>query len=440
MIVRPPPALISQQRMMKMTPSTRPASLCRLLPAILIGGAIGGTVALGEDNPHGDVFKNKPVPAVVDFNRDVRPIISAKCYHCHGPDEESRKAKLRLDLRAEAVKDRDGVLAIHPGNAAASDVMARILTKDLDEVMPPPKEGHALTTREIEVMQKWITQGAPYAEHWAFVKPVKPVPPSAQSSPIDAFIREKLKEQSLSPAPEADRHTLIRRVAFDLTGLPPSPAEVKAFVEDHSADAYGKMVDHYLAQPAYGERWARMWLDLARYADSAGYGSDPLRLNIWPYRDWLISAFNRNMPYDEFTRDQIAGDLLPQATQEQLIATAFHRNTMTNTEGGTDDEEFRVAAVKDRINTTMQVWMGLTLGCAQCHMHKFDPITQQEYYEFFAIFNQTEDSDRGDEAPTLPVPDATQSAQLASLKKEIDVLEKQLNSPATEPFLNELAA
>ncbi|WP_009958419.1 DUF1553 domain-containing protein [Verrucomicrobium spinosum] len=417
--------------------SARPAPLCRLLPLALLGAPV---LALAEENPHGDVFKNQPVPAVVDFNKDVRPIISAKCYHCHGADEGSRKAKLRLDLRDEAIKDRDGVHAIKPGDAGASDIMARILTTDPDEVMPPPKEGHALTSREIEVMKKWINQGAPYAEHWAFQKPVKPTPPSAVVAPVDAFVQKHLKAQGLAPAPEADRHTLIRRLALDLTGLPPSPAEVKRFVEDQRPDAYERMVDHYLAQPAYGERWARVWLDLARYADSAGYGSDPLRLNIWPYRDWVINAFNRNQPYDQFTRDQLAGDLLKNPTQEQLIATAFHRNTMTNTEGGTDDEEFRVAAVKDRIGTTMQVWMGLTLGCAQCHTHKFDPITQQEYYEFFAIFNQTADNDKADETPTLAVADPAQRKRMEKLQKEILALETQLKAPAPPALTEELAA
>ncbi len=381
--------------------------------------------AYGEDNPHGDIFSNKPVPAVVDFNRDVRPIISSKCYHCHGPDEESRKAKLRLDLREEAVKDIKGTFAIKPGDLAASEVVARITSTDGDEVMPPPKEGHALTPREVEVMKKWIVQGAPYADHWAFVKPVKANPPKAGQEgqqPIDAFIAATLAENGLSMAPEADRHTLLRRVALDLTGLPPTPEEVVRFTAPTAS--YEAMVDHYLAKPAYGERWARVWLDLARYADSAGYGSDPLRLNIWPYRDWVIKAFNRNLPYDQFTTEQIAGDLLPAASQDQLIATAFHRNTMTNTEGGTDDEEFRVAAVKDRIATTAQVWMGLTLGCAQCHTHKFDPITQQEYYEFFAIFNQTEDNDRADDQPVLALPTKEDGIKQKELQAKVDQLEK----------------
>lgn len=398
---------------------------CQRIAGLVLTGLSLIVTARAEDNPHGDIFSNKPVPAVVDFNRDVRPIISSKCFHCHGPDEESRKAKLRLDSRDEAVKEVKGVFAIKPGDLAASELVARITSTDGEEVMPPPKEGHALTTREVEVIKKWIIQGAPYADHWAFLKPVKGDPKKADAKaahPVDAFINAALVENGLSMAPEADRHTLLRRVALDLTGLSPTPEEVVRFTVPSAS--YEAMVDHYLAKPAYGERWARVWLDLARYADSAGYGSDPLRLNIWPYRDWVIKAFNRNLPYDQFTTEQIAGDLLPHASQDQLVATAFHRNTMTNTEGGTDDEEFRVAAVKDRIATTAQVWMGLTLGCAQCHTHKFDPITQQEYYEFFAIFNQTQDSDKPDEFPTLAMPTKEDEARQKTLQTKVNQWEK----------------
>jgi hypothetical protein len=242
-------------------------------------------------------------------------------------------------------------------------------------------------------------------------------------NPIDAFILQKVAAAGLAQSPEADRATLIRRVSLDLIGLPPTPAEVDAFVKDPAPDAYEKAADRLLASPRFGEKWTRMWLDLARYADSTGYGSDALRLNIWPYRDWVINAFNRNLPYDQFTIEQLAGDLLEKPTQDQLIATAFHRNTMTNIEGGTIDEEYRVAAVKDRIATTAQVWMGLTLQCAQCHSHKFDPISQRDYYSFYAIFNQTEDSDRADEFPTLPLPneaDAARAKELAARVAEAD--------------------
>ena len=384
--------------------------------------------------------------AKVDFQRDVRPIISAKCYHCHGPDDAAREAKLRLDIRDEAVKERKGkTFAIKPGDVKNSEVVARISTTNADDIMPPPKTGHPLTKEEIETLKRWVQQGAPYADHWAFSKPVSPDVPKTSASKawakneIDHFIHQKLKEAGLGPNPEADKHALIRRLSLDLIGLPPTPQEVEAFVNDKSKDAYEKLVDRLLASPHYGEKWARMWLDLARYADSAGYGSDPLRMNIWPYRDWVINAFNRNLSYDQFTIEQIAGDLLPNPTTEQIVATAFHRNTMTNTEGGTDDEEFRVAAVKDRVGTTVQVWMGLTMNCAQCHTHKYDPITQKEYYQFYAFFNQTEDSDKPDEYPTMPIPTAEDNARTAKLKAEITELEKQ-SSVTTPELLTELAA
>ena len=247
---------------------------------------------------------------------------------------------------------------------------------------------------------------------------------------IDFFVLAELEKQGLKPAAQADRYALLRRVSLDLRGLPPTPQEVEEFLRDRSPDAYEKAVDRFLNDPAYGERWARMWLDLARYADSAGYGSDPLRPNIWRYRDWVIDAFNRNLPYDQFSIEQLAGDLLPHPTLEQRIATAFHRNTMTNTEGGTDDEEFRVAAIKDRVDTTLQVWMGLTMGCAKCHSHKFDPITQQEYYRFYAFYNQTADNDQPDERPTLAAPTAEQQEQHRHLDGQIAALKKQLAAPS----------
>jgi hypothetical protein len=377
-----------------------------------------------------------PIPAKIDFSRDILPVISSKCFHCHGPDESHRAAKLRLDVRDEALKDRKGSIAIVPGDLKKSDLIARITTADPDEVMPPPKEKKPLTAREIELLKKWIQQGAPYADHWAFVKPKLPAVPKVSGArvlnPIDNFIAAKLKESKLKQSPAADRHTLIRRVSLDLTGLPPTPTEVDAFVNDKSSNAFEKVVDRLLASPAYGERMARVWLDIARYADSAGYGSDPLRTNIWPYRDWVISAFNRNLPYDQFTLEQLAGDLLPNATEEQIIATAFHRNTMTNTEGGTDDEEFRVAAVKDRVGTTMQAWMGLTMNCAQCHTHKFDPITHREYYSMFAIFNQTEDTDKAGEEPTLPLPTPAEREKMTRLQGEITTLEARLKTETPE--------
>ncbi len=379
----------------------------------------------------------------VDFSSQIRPVISSKCFSCHGPDESSRKATLRLDLREGALKDHKGVRAIVPGDLENSELVRRITTTDPDDVMPPPKSGRALSPAEIGLIKRWIQQGAPYSPHWAFVKPQRPPLPRVKSrswprNAIDFFVLAKLEKNGLKPSPPADRYTLIRRLSLDLTGLPPTPAEVDSFVNDSRRDACEQLVDRLLGSPAYGERWARPWLDLARYADSAGYGSDPLRLNIWPWRDWVIRALNRNLPYDRFTMEQIAGDLLPNATEEDRKATAFHRNTMTNTEGGTDDEEFRVAAVKDRANTTAQVWMGLTLGCAQCHTHKYDPITQREYYQFYAFFNQTEDNDQPDERPTLPLPTREQREKMDRLKAAIAGLEQE-RKKTTPEFKAELA-
>ncbi|MHB8521176.1 MAG: DUF1553 domain-containing protein [Limisphaerales bacterium] len=384
-----------------------------------------------------------PAAEPVDFSSQIRPILSSHCFKCHGPDESSRKARLRIDQRDNAIADHKGAFPIVPNNPAHSEMIRRVTATDPDDVMPPPKEQHPLTAPEIALLERWIQEGAVYSPHWAFVKPVQPALPKVQRkswprNALDYFILAKLEKNGLEPAPAADRYTLIRRLSLDLTGLPPTPAEVNAFVHDQRSDAYERLVERLLGSPAYGERWARVWLDLARYADSAGYGSDPLRLNIWPWRDWLIQALNRNLPFDRFTLEAIAGDLLPAATDEDRIASAFHRNTMTNTEGGTDDEEFRVAAVKDRANVTAQVWMGLTMGCAQCHSHKYDPITHGEYYSFFAFFNQTEDNDQPDERPTLPLPTPEQRAKMDQLKAGIAALEEQRAQP-TPAFDTELA-
>jgi hypothetical protein len=339
----------------------------------------------------------QPLPAKIDFNRDVRPILSNNCFHCHGPDEKERKADLRLDVRtAEAI-----------GKPGDSPLLDRVTTTEKRDLMPPPKSGKTLTQREKDILKQWVQEGASYATHWAYVKPTRPPVPETRNTKhetrntIDAFILDRLAREKLSPSPAADKLTLARRVALDLTGLPPTPEEVDAYLKDTSADAYEKLVDRLMAKPAFGEHWARMWLDLARYADSAGYADDPPR-TIWKYRDWVIRAFNENQPFDRFTIEQLAGDMLPKPTDEQLTATAFHRNTLTNSEGGTNDEEFRNVAVVDRVNTTFTVWMGTSMACAQCHTHKYDPLTQKEFFASFAFFNNTADADRNDESPTLP--------------------------------------
>ena len=373
----------------------------------------------------------------VDFSSQIRPILSAKCFPCHGPDEAARKAKLRLDVRDDAVAIHKHGKPIDDSNIDTSQILQRIASSDPDEVMPPPEAKNPVKPEEATLLRRWIERGAVYSPHWAWTPPQRPARPKVSQwdwprNGIDHFVLESLERRGIKPSPEADRATLVRRLSLDLTGLPPSAETVESFLDDGSPEAYGHLVDRLLASPHFGEQWARLWLDLGRYADSAGYGSDPLRPNIWPWRDWLISALNRNLPFDQFTREVLAGDLLPAAEQDQLVATAFHRNTMTNTEGGTDDEEWRVAAVKDRANVTFQVWMGLTLGCAQCHSHKFDPISQKEYYSAYAIFNQTEDNDQPDESPTRPLRTPVQAKRVAEIDRQIAVAEAQLSHPTPE--------
>lgn len=357
------------------------------------------------------LLASEVLPAQVDFARDIRPILFKNCVPCHGPDAEVRQANLRLDVREGAVADRGGYQALVPGSPESSRVFQRIAHAVEIAKMPPPATGKALSDEEISLIREWIEQGANYDEHWSFTPPIRHSLPMVRNAswpknPIDHFVLARIEKEGLSPSPEADPHTLVRRLYLDLIGLPPSPAQVVAFVQDKKPGAYERVVDELLNSPRLGERWARVWLDLARYADSQGYESDSLR-SIWPYRDWVIRALNDNMPYGRFTLEQLAGDLLPVPTRPQLVATGFHRNTPTNSEGGTDDEEFRVLAVKDRVSTTMQVWMGLTAGCAQCHDHKYDPITQGEFYQLYAFFNQSADSDQRDDRPSLDVGNAT---------------------------------
>jgi len=345
---------------------------------------------------------------------------------------------LRLDLPEEAVKTlKSGGHAIVPGKAKDSELVARIFSAESDR-MPPAKSHKTLKETEKLLLTRWIEEGAEYQKHWAFLPPQRPAVPAVKNTswprnPVDYYVLATLEAEGLQPAAEADRYTLARRVAIDLTGLPPDLDAVDRFINDKSPAAYEKYVDHVLNLPAYGERWAHVWLDLARYADSKGYASDPFR-TIWKYRDWVIDTINANMPFDRFTIEQLAGDLLPKSSTEQLLATAFHRNTLTNDEGGTSDEEFRTVAVVDRVNTTMQVWMGITIGCAQCHDHKYDPISQEEYFRLYAILNQTQDADRPDETPVLPTPTPEQVKQKAKLEGEIAVLDRRLNetTPALE--------
>ena len=371
--------------------------------------------------------------ANVDFNRQIRPILAKSCFACHGPDEAQRKAELRLDNYQGATRDLGGRAAIVPTVPSDSRLLARISTKNEGLRMPPSTHAARLQPEQIELLTRWIRQGAVFSPHWSYQKPKRPTLPTVKNShwvrnPIDHFTLAKLEQEDLYPQSEAGRWHLARRVTIDLTGLPPTVEEVNRFVADEHPQAYQRYVQAQLDKPSYGERWARVWLDLARYADSAGYADDPPR-TIWAYRDYVIRSLNQNKPFDQFTIEQIAGDLLPQPTEDQLIATAFHRNTMTNNEGGTNDEEFRNEAIVDRVNTTMTVWMGTTIACAQCHSHKYDPISQQEYFQFFAFFNNTEDSDKRDEQPLLKLFTPEQKQKRQQWQTEIDQLKTILSTP-----------
>ncbi|MDB6071190.1 MAG: hypothetical protein JWL81_2361 [Verrucomicrobiales bacterium] len=329
---------------------------------------------------------------VVTFNRDIRPILSDKCFSCHGFDAKHRKADLRLDTPEGALAlAKSGAAAIVPGNVDASELWKRINTTDADDIMPPPESHKTLTPGEKELLKKWIGQGAAYQRHWAFEQPAKPaVPAAAGKNEVDAFLSERLRQEGLAMLPEADRETLIRRATFTLTGLPPKVSDVEAFVADASADAYEKLVDRLMETPAYGEQMGRHWLDVARYGDTHGLHLDNER-SMWLYRDWVVAAFNNNLPFDQFTIQQLAGDLLPEATQDQQIATGFNRCNVTTGEGGAIDAEFTFRYAVERTSTTVQTWLGLTAGCAQCHDHKFDPLSQKEFYQLYAFFNSAAD-------------------------------------------------
>jgi hypothetical protein len=338
-----------------------------------------------------------PAPAAepVSFSRDVLPILSDNCFSCHGPDEGHRKADLRLDTREGATAD--SIQAVVPGRPEASELIRRIVSTDEEEVMPPPKSHKPrLAPRQVELLRRWIAEGAAWGRHWALEKPVRPATPSGQH-PIDALVAARLQQEGLAPAAPAARATQIRRLSFDLTGLPPTPAEVESFLRDETPDAYERLVARLLASPHFGERMAMWWLDAARYADTDGFQADADR-NNWPWRDWVVGAFNANLPFDRFTIEQFAGDLLPNATPEQILATCFHRNHMTNGEGGRDPEESRVDYVIDRVNTVGTTWLGLTLGCTQCHTHKFDPISHADYYSLTAFFNSIDEDGKAGNA------------------------------------------
>ncbi len=366
----------------------------------------------------------------VHFARDVLPLLSTNCFACHGPDEHERKADLRLDQEEEAKALRDGGAAVTAGDIEKSSVVARIISSDPDLVMPPPIARRQLTAEQIGIIKRWIAEGAVWQRHWSFEPVVKP------PGTLDYQVNTELAKAGLGMQATSSPHVLARRLSLDLIGLPPTPEVADEFAQNPSPAAYERLVDDLLQRSQFGEHWARMWLDLARYADTKGYEKD-LGRSMWPYRDWVVNALNNDMPLDQFTLEQLAGDLLPNPTEQQIIATAFHRNTMSNDEGGTDDEEFRSIAVKDRIDTTVQVWMGLTMGCAKCHTHKYDPISQEAYYRFFAIFNQTEDADKYDDAPRLKIISDKQLAERNALSERVKAADAKLKSAEAELAVRE---
>lgn len=391
--------------------------------------------------------ESEPTQATVNYNLDVRPILADNCFACHGPDAKTREADLRLDTKAGAFSEPSGYPVIVPGKPEESELYLRVASNVDHYRMPPAGFNKTLTPEQIDVITQWIREGAKWEEHWAFTTPVRPTPPDVKNgdwirNPIDAFILSRLEKEGLSPANEAHKRTLIRRLSFDLTGLPPTREEVHQFLADDSPDAYEKLIDTFMAKPEYGEHLARFWLDVARYGDTHGLHLDNYR-EMWPYRDWVIEAFNKNMPFDQFTIEQLAGDLLPEPTLDQLIATGFNRCHVTTSEGGSIDEEYYVQYAIDRADTTSTVWMGLTVGCAQCHDHKYDPITQKEFYQLYAYFNNiTEkamDGNRKDSPPVVKLPTPEQEAELAAFDAQITELDTQTKAPIPEIDATQIA-
>jgi hypothetical protein len=384
----------------------------------------------------------KTLPDDIDFNRHVKPILSDRCFSCHGPDKAKLEAGLRLDIKEIAfaeLSETPGKKAIVPGSLRKSELFHRIISTDPEYMMPALKSNLKLTAYEKAILIKWIEQGAEYKAHWAFIKPAKQaVPQVAQKAwvknPIDNFILQRLEKEKLAPSPEADKEMLLRRLSLDLTGMPPTIAEMDAFLKDPSGNAYEKQVDRLLASPHYGEKMAVDWLDVARFADSHGYTVDRLR-DMSPWRDWVINAFNKNLSYKDFIIWQLAGDLLPHPTKEQLIATAFNRNHQQNMEGGIIEEEFRVEYVSDRVNTTSTAFMALTAGCAKCHDHKFDPLTQKEYYQLFSFFNNVKEAgqiswDNAMPVPTMLLTDNNKDKLISYIKSVELQKQKELNDAA----------
>ena len=376
----------------------------------------------------------------IDFDRDIKPILSDNCYHCHGPDGESREADLRMDQKESVFEERDDYWIVLPGEPDESELVARLITSDEDEMMPPAESGKELTAEQIELLQRWVAEGAPWKEHWSFVPPSRPQLTDTKHlegarNEIDYFVMRRLAAVGLKPEAAADRRTLARRLYLDLTGLPPTAEQTQKFVDDHSDEAYEQLVDQLLASPQYGERMTVAWLDQARYADTNGFSIDGGR-HMWLWRDWVINAYNQNMPFDQFAIEQLAGDLLPEATTDQLVATGFNRNHMITHEGGTINEENLANYASDRVRTTAEVFMGLTMGCAQCHDHKYDPLTQRDYYRFLAYFNTLGDKGRDGDGGINSIPKIEATSILGrneieanQLRSQLQVLQQQQKQP-----------
>ncbi|HSJ02572.1 MAG TPA: DUF1549 domain-containing protein, partial [Verrucomicrobium sp.] len=386
---------------------------------LLLAGAALGSTAFAASTP----------PLKVEFNRDIRPVLAENCFHCHGPDPGTRKAGLRLDTEAGffTPSEPGASPTVLKNDPEKSPLFQRLITQDPDDIMPPPDSHKQLKSGEIALIRQWISEGAPWQPHWAFIPPTLPAQPAVQQSawvknPVDSFILAALEKKGLTPAAEADRATLGRRAALDITGLPPEPVELEAFVKDPAADAYEQYVDRLLRSDRYGEHRARYWLDAARYADTHGMHFDKYR-EMWLYRDWVVQAFNRNLRFDQFTVEQLAGDLLPTPSESQLIATGLQRCNITTNEGGTIDEENLANYAADRVQTVGWVYMGLTANCSQCHDHKFDPITQHDYYALAAFFRNTtqgpKDGNVKDSGPILVVPSMADRGRWDALPQEI---------------------
>jgi hypothetical protein len=395
----------------------------RLFLAALVLGFMAALPSIGAE---------APLPKVVDFNRDVRPILSENCYQCHGPDKNKRKAGLELQKKEGLFRSHDETRTVVPGKPAESELFRRLVTEDKNERMPSPKSGKSLSPRQIAVIRTWIEQGAAWKGHWAYLASTRPQPPAVEQpgsvrNPVDRFILARLQEAGLQPSPEADRVTLIRRLAFDLVGLPPTRAEVDAFVADRSPDAYEKLVERLLASPHHGERLAMAWLDLVRYADSIGYHSDN-PMQVWPYRDYVIRAFTANKRFDQFTVEQLAGDLLPDAASEQKVASGYNRLLQTTEEGGAQAKEYLAKYAADRVRNAASVWLGATMGCCECHDHKFDPYSTRDFYRFAAFFADLQEPAVGGRGPGTPVPSPEQAAGLKKLDETLAALRSRLDT------------